>query len=206
MQTEKRNIPEHSVSCIILAGGKNARMGQEKAFLRIGERTIIEEQKDTLSKIFDEIIIVAKTQDYFKNIDTKVVTDIIPDSGPLGGLYSGLAVSSNIHSFLIGCDMPFINLELIEYMVKRIGENDIIIPLSSNGIETLFAIYSINCMENIRRQIELRNLKLLDILKFHKIRYISQEEVEKFDPKQFSFFNVNNPKDYEEALKIWLKR
>ncbi len=198
--------PQKQVSCIVLAGGKNARMGQEKAFLRIGERTIIEEQKDTLSKIFDEIIIVANTQDYFKNIDTKVVTDIIPDCGPLGGLYSGLAVSSNIHSFLIGCDMPFINLELIEYMIKRIGENDIIIPQSSKGIETLFAIYSINCLETIRRQIELRNLKLLDILKLHKIKYISLEEVEKFDPKQFSFFNVNNPKDYEEALKIWLKK
>jgi molybdopterin-guanine dinucleotide biosynthesis protein A len=61
-------------------------------------------------------------------------------------------------------------------------------------------------MDTIRRQIEFRNLKLLDILNFFKVRYILQEEVEKFDPKEFSFFNVNSPKDYEEALKIWLKR
>ena len=197
---------QRQISCIILAGGKNARMGREKAYLRIGERTIIEEQSDALSRIFDEIIIVANSQNYFKNIDAKVVTDIIPDSGPLGGLYSGLAVSSNIHSFLIACDMPFINLELIDYMIKQIGENDIVIPLSSKGIETLFAVYSLNCLETIRRQIEFRNLKLLDILNFFKVRYISQEEVEKFDPKEFSFFNVNSQKDYEEALKIWLKR
>ena len=181
-------------------------MGQEKAYLRIGERTIIEEQSDTLGRIFDEIIIVANSQNYFKNIDAKVVTDIISDSGPLGGLYSGLAVSSNIHSFLIACDMPFINLELIDYMIKQIGGNDIVIPSSSKGIETLFAVYSLNCLETIRRQIEFRNLKLLDILNFFKVRYISQEEVEKFDPKEFSFFNVNSQKDYEEALKIWLKR
>ncbi len=181
-------------------------MGREKAYLRIGERTIIEEQSDTLGRIFDEIIIVANSQKYFKNIDVKVVTDIIPDLGPLGGLYSGLAVSSNIHSFLIACDMPFINLQLIDYMIKQIGENDIVIPLSSKGIETLFAVYSLNCLETIRRQIEFRNLKLLDILNFFKVKYISQEEVEKYDPKEFSFFNVNSPKDYEEALKIWLKR
>ncbi len=181
-------------------------MGQEKAYLRIGERTIIEEQRDILGRIFDEIIVVAKTQNNFKNIDAKVVTDIIPDLGPLGGLYSGLAVSSNIHSFLIACDMPFINLELIDYMIKQIGENDIVVPLSSNGIETLFAVYSLNCMETIWRQIEFRNLRLQDILNFFKVRYISQEEVEKFDPKEFSFFNVNNLKDYEEALRIWLKR
>jgi len=134
------------------------------------------------------------------------VTDIIPDPGPLGGLYSGLAVSSNIHSFLIACDMPFINLKLIEFMIKQLGENDIVVPRSSQGIETLFAFYSFNCLETIKRQIECRNLRLLDILNFHKVRYISQEEVEKFDPKEFSFFNVNSPKDYEEALKIWLKR
>ncbi len=197
---------QQQISCIILAGGENARMGREKAFLRIGERTIIEEQKDTLSKIFDEIIIVTNTQKYFKKIDAKVVTDIIPDSGPKGGLYSGLAVSSNIHSFVIGCDMPFINLELIDHMIKQIGENDIVIPYSSKGIETLFAIYSLNCLETLRRQIELKNLKLLDILSFHKIRHISQEEVIKYDPKEYSFFNVNSPKDYEKALKIWIKR
>jgi molybdopterin-guanine dinucleotide biosynthesis protein A len=197
---------QRQISCIILAGGKNARMGREKAYLRIGERTIIEEQSDALSRIFDEIIIVANSQNYFENIDVKVVTDIIPDSGPLGGLYSGLAVSSNIHSFLLACDMPFINLQLIDYMINQIGENDIVIPVSSKGIETLFAVYSLNCLETIRRQVEFKNLKLLDILTFFKVRYISQEEVEKFDPKEFSFFNVNSPKDYEEALKIWLKR
>jgi molybdopterin-guanine dinucleotide biosynthesis protein A len=197
---------QRQISCIILAGGKNARMGREKAYLRIGERTIIEEQSDALSRIFDEIIIVANSQNYFENIDVKVVTDIIPDSGPLGGLYSGLAVSSNIHSFLLACDMPFINLQLIDYMINQIGENDIVVPVSSKGIETLFAVYSLNCLETIRRQVESKNLKLLDILTFFKVRYISQEEVEKFDPKEFSFFNVNSPKDYEEALKIWLKR
>ena len=68
------------------------------------------------------------------------------------------------------------------------------------------SIYSLNCLETIRREIELRNLKLLDILNFYKVKYISQEEIEKFDPEEFSFFNINSPKDYEKALEIWLKR
>lgn len=196
----------YQVTCIILAGGKNARMGQKKAFLKFGEKTLIELQRDILNKIFEEIIVVANNLKDFKNVNAKIVKDIIPDSGPLGGLYSGLSVSSNIHSFLIGCDMPFINLGLIEYMIKRIGEYDIIIPSSSRGVEILFAIYSINCMDTIRRQIELRNLRLADILRFHKVRNINQDEISKFDPKEHTFFNVNNPKDYEVAKKIWLRR
>jgi molybdopterin-guanine dinucleotide biosynthesis protein A len=206
MATKKRNIPKPPVSCIILAGGKSSRIGQEKAFLRIGERTIIEEQRDTLKKVFEEIIIVTNDRKKFKNISTKVVTDIIPDSGPMGGLYSGLSVCSNIHSFLVGCDMPFINVELIGYMIRHIGENDIVIPRSSRGVETLFAVYSINCLDTIRTQLEQGKLRLFDILNFHRVKYISFKEVEKFDPQGFSFFNVNNPTDYEEALKIWLRK
>ncbi len=102
--------------------------------------------------------------------------------------------------------MPFVNLELVKYMIAQIGENDIVIPLSSRGIETFFAIYSFDCLETIRRQIESQNLILYEILHFHKVRYISQEEIVKFDPQELSFFNVNNPGDFEEAKKIWHAR
>ena len=199
-------VPKREVSCIILAGGENSRIGREKAFLKIGERTFIEEQVSSLKKIFDEIIIVTNNRRNFKDMDVKVVTDIVPHSGPMGGLFTGLAVSSNIHCFVIGCDMPLINLELIKFMIDEIKENDIVIPLSSKGKETLFAIYSINCLETIKRQIELKNLKLINILKYHKVRYTSQKEIETYDPEGFSFFNVNSPKDYEEVLRLWAKR
>ncbi len=204
--SERRDKQQQTVSCIILAGGKNLRIGQEKALLRIGERTIIEEQTSTLSRIFEEIIIVTNNRNKFKAIKSKVITDIFPDSGPAGGLYTGLSVSSNIHSFLIGCDMPFVNLDLIEYMIKQIEGNDIVVPLSSRGVEPMHAVYSISCLEILRQNIEMRNLKLADLLKYHKVRYISSEEIERFDPKKFSFLNVNTPRDYEEALRLWLKR
>ncbi|MFQ6069429.1 MAG: molybdenum cofactor guanylyltransferase [Candidatus Aminicenantales bacterium] len=194
------------VSCIILAGGKNTRMGREKAFLRIGERTIIEEQKDTLKKIFDEIIIVTNNHSYFHNLDVKVVKDIIPHCGPLGGLYSGLSVCSNIHGFLIGCDMPFPSISLINYMIKKIKKNDIVIPVSSRGLEPLFAIYSLNCLETIKRHLEMKDLKISNVLNYHRVSYVSPREVKKFDPHEFSFLNVNTPEEYEQGLKIWLKR
>ncbi|MBW2216468.1 MAG: molybdenum cofactor guanylyltransferase [Deltaproteobacteria bacterium] len=197
---------KHEISCIILAGGENSRIGKDKAFLQCGERTFIEEQVFTLRNIFEEIIIVTNNRNKFKDMNVKVVTDIVPHSGPLGGLYTGLAVSSNIHCFVIGCDMPLINLELIKFMRDNITENDIIIPLTSRGKETLFAIYSINCLETIKQQLELKNLKLIDILKYHKVRYVSEKEIIKFDPEEYSFFNVNSPEDYEKVLRLWTKR
>lgn len=191
------------ISGIILAGGESVRIGQEKAFLEIGGKTLIGEQKDTLGKIFDEVIVVANILDNFTNFHSRVVKDIIPDSGPLGGLYSGLSVSSNVYSFLIGCDMPFINLNLINYMANQIEDNDIVVPLTSRGIETLFAFYSLACLGTIRRLIESNNLRLSDVLYHHKVRYIAQEEIRKIDPQEHSFFNINSPEDYKQAKRIW---
>jgi molybdopterin-guanine dinucleotide biosynthesis protein A len=198
-------VVKQDISCIVLAGGKNSRMGRQKIFLRLGESTILESQIDLLREIFEEIIIVTNTPDAFQKVDTKVIRDIISGHGPIGGLYSGLAVSSNIHNFLIACDMPFINVELIHYMINQIDEHDIVIPKSSQGVETLFAIYSLNCLESIVQQIELGNFKLRDILHIHNVRYVSQEEIHDFDPEEHSFFNINTPGDYEVAKKIWQK-
>lgn len=199
-------VVKRDISCIVLAGGKNSRMAKQKALLKLGEHTIIEDQVSVLRQIFEEIIIVTNTLDAFHNVDAKIVKDIILGHGPIGGLYSGLSVSSNIHNFVIGSDMPFINLRLLEYIIDKIEGNDIVIPLSSKGLETLFAIYSITCLDTIRQHIELANFKLIDILDSHKVRYVSREEIGNYDPEELSFFNINSPSDYEAAKTIWQKR
>ncbi len=196
---------KQDISCIILAGGKNSRMGKQKIFLRFGESSILELQTFLLRQIFEEIIVVTNTPNAYQTDDTKIIRDIISECGPIGGLYSGLSVSSNIHSFLIACDMPFINIELIRYMVRQIEDHDIVIPVSSRGMETLFAIYSLNCLESIVKQIELGNFKLKDILHIHNVRYIFQEEIHDFDPEEYSFFNINTPGDYDLAKRLWQK-
>jgi molybdopterin-guanine dinucleotide biosynthesis protein A len=191
------------ISCIVLAGGMNTRIGRQKAFLRIGGATLFDHQMKVLNGFFKEIIIVTNEPENFKNFDGKVVRDIIPGLGPLGGLYSGLAVSSCIYSLLMACDMPFINLELLKYMISQINRNDIVIPRSSKGVETLFAIYSINCLESIKRQIDTRHLKLVDILNSHNVRFITREEIQDFDPRELTFININTFEEYVGAKSIW---
>ena len=47
------------MTAIILAGGKSLRMGSNKALLRYGSSTFIEQQITILKNIFDEILISA---------------------------------------------------------------------------------------------------------------------------------------------------
>ena len=134
-----------------------------------------------------------------------VLKDLIPDLGPIGGLYTGLITSSNPYCFLFACDMPFINVRLVEYMISQLENNDIVIPVSSRGLEALFALYSVRCVDTIKKHLEDRNLKLINLLDYHKVRYISQQEINRFDPEEKSFFNMNSPEDYLTAKRIWSK-
>ncbi|MFQ6082703.1 MAG: molybdenum cofactor guanylyltransferase [Candidatus Aminicenantia bacterium] len=186
---------------IILAGGESKRL-KDKAFLKVGQKTIIEELIAKLIQLFEEIIIVVNSSQKFKHLGVRLIKDLIPSKGPLGGLYSGLSVSSNVHNFLIACDMPFINPNLIKYMSQQIEDYDIVVPLTNRGFEALYAFYSINCLEKIKKQIEAGNLKIIDIYPYFKVRYITPREIEKFDPEGLSFFNMNTEEDLEKARKI----
>ncbi len=200
---------------IILAGGKSSRFnGVNKALLKIGNETIIENIIKKFKFIFNEILIVTNNPSAFNHLTnhnlTKLVKDIIPDKTSLGGLYSGLVYSSNQHNFVVACDMPFLNLDLIKYMLENVTDQyDIIIPrlnnrsLPNNGYETLHAIYSKNCITPIEKQLKQNNFKIIDFFSEVKVKEISENTIRQFDPELLSFFNINTEDDYQQALEIY---
>src|SRR3989338_8769208 len=104
---------------VILAGGKNSRIGLNKAFLEIGGKRIIERTVEIYKKIFDNILIITNTpEDYqyltesvilseAKNLKLKIYTDLIPHRGSLGGIYTGLYYSKSDYVFLLPVICPF---------------------------------------------------------------------------------------------------
>jgi molybdopterin-guanine dinucleotide biosynthesis protein A len=103
---------------IILAGGKSTRMGEDKAFIEVGEVPLFERAYRVLREIFSEIIIVANDARPFENYEARLQKDIISDKGALGGLYTGLFHSQSHHAFCAACDMPLLNPRLIKYMAE----------------------------------------------------------------------------------------
>ena len=86
---------------IILAGGKNSRMGTNKAFLEIDGSRLIDKTINIYRKIFSEIIIVTNDPlSYIEFTDAAIVTDIYKGKGPLGGIYTGLFYSKNNYAFI----------------------------------------------------------------------------------------------------------
>ena len=193
-----------AISSILLAGGKSSRMGKDKARLKLdGRLMVLQGIARKLLTISDEVIVATDGRRY-KNLNVRVkwVDDVYPGAGSLVGLYSGLKEASSDYALVVACDMPFLNLELLRYMIALPRDYDILAPRLGDNIEPLHAIYSRNCLPAIARLLEAGHKKIVDLPEKVQVRYLSQEVVERYDPEHHSFFNINTPDQLEEARAI----
>src|SRR5947209_3261783 len=94
-----------SATGIILAGGRSRRMGRDKALLRIEGETLLERTVRVTRALADEVIVVGRPRLEGPGGVLRL-EDERPDSGPLGGLYTGLRHASNAVTIVVACDLP----------------------------------------------------------------------------------------------------
>jgi len=190
------------ISCIVLAGGVGKRLGADKAFLRIGGRVLIEGIVKKMARIGDEVIIVTNSPQKYGYLEARLVSDMYPGKGTLGGIYSGLKAARNPYSLVVACDMPFLDLRLLRYMILLSPSQDVVIPRVGGLPEPLHAIYSKQCLQPIERLLAAGSLKIIDFFPEVRVRYVEEQEIKLFDPQCLSFFNVNTPADLEKARSL----
>lgn len=202
------------MTSIILAGGKSSRLGGDKALEFIGGKSLIQRVIERLALVSNRILIVGflvqfhLLSDY--GVDVEYMVDLYPGKGPLGGIYTGLAASKSLYNLVVACDMPFLNIELLRYMIKLSPGFDAVIP-KVERIQPLHAVYCKSCLDGMRRQLEDNQLGVTYFLKTMNIRYVSQAECQRFDPQLVSFFNVNSQADLARANVLakdecWLRK
>lgn len=191
-----------NITAIILAGGKSSRMKRDKAFLRLSSKAIIEELISRLKKRFSNLIIITNDIVKYAQFGIEVAGDIVPEKGPLGGIYTGLIKSDTLYNFVFACDIPFVNPDLIDYMVGRVKDRDIIVPRWQDRLEPLHAIYSKRCVNPIEVQLKKNDLKIRDLFPYVNVSIVEHEELEKFTSDGKPFVNINTREDYDTAVKI----
>ena len=192
-----RNI--HDDICgAILAGGKSSRFGTNKAFAKLDGIYIIERVEKVMCSLFRKLIIVADASEQYEYLGHEVFQDIIKGSGPLGGILTALSVADTKAVFVVACDMPFINKNLVNYMCNlRRDRFDAVLPLIKGKPEPLFAIYSTGCLKLIKNTLSEGNFKIKAFLSFIKVRYVEEDEIRKFDPEFNTVININRQIDIE---------
>jgi molybdenum cofactor guanylyltransferase len=195
---------EPGSGAIILAGGDSKRLGRPKALLDFCGTSLIKIMVESLNRVFDQITLVTDRPELYPGLPVLMTSDLIKDEvkSPLRGIHAGLSISPLPYQFVVACDMPFINTELISYMARFAADYDAVVPRVDNHFQPLHAFYSRSCIDIISRQIAGGLYKVIDFYDNLKIRFIDSAEIKRFDPEEISFTNINTWPDYEQALKI----
>lgn len=199
------NAPPNPASAIILAGGKGTRLKRDKTTLIINGKPILNLIVSKLSRLeFEEIILIYGTEPRLFTLPVRKVSDLVPGSGVLGGIYTGLTISRTDLNFFIACDMPFPQVKLIKHLLELAGSGnyDGVVPSDRGYQEPLFAVYRQTCLPVIQNQLEQKNFRIAHIFPRLKIRTVSETELDQLDPRRLSFFNINTPADLQAAEEL----
>jgi len=192
-------------SCIVLAGGKSLRLGYDKVLETVGNRSLLQQVVSSVSSLSSNIIIVTGERivsQFTNDPQLKIVADLYPGKGPLGGIYTGLATSTSFYNLVVASDMPFLNQALLHYMIQFSADCDIVAPRVGNLVEPLHAIYTKNCLAPMELMIKQDNLSVYKIFDLVRVKYVEAEEIERFDSNHLSFFNINTKADLEKARAL----
>ncbi len=203
-----------ALAAIVLAGGLGQRLGQPKPFVQLGGQPLIRWVLLRLEQAGfacpDEVLIVtgAEQQQAFGALNARVVTDVYPHCGPLGGLHAGLIAAGEGFHFVTSCDQPFLEPAMVRFLLERAHDwrapsaSDAIIPVVNNRPQVLQAVYHNRVAHVAAQLIERGILRLMDLLDHLSWLPISEDEIRQFgDPEQM-FFNINTPQDLERAQQI----
>jgi molybdenum cofactor guanylyltransferase len=205
------------ITAIILSGGKSSRMGINKSFLKIGDKTVIERMRDLLQSMFNNVILITNDRDDYKFLGLPVFEDVFRHRGPLAGIHSGLKHSETNINFIISCDLPLMTKEMINYLIEYKTDKLITVANADGFIQQLAGKYSKECLspsEKILKEVvnnenrdavqKKRKCNVLRLIDLVGAEIINAESLPFYN--EDLYFNMNRTEDYNLLLdKLSLK-
>jgi len=190
------------LTVVIQAGGQSSRMGVDKALKPFLGRPLIQRVADRMKLIADEIIVTTNQPAGYEFLRLRLVPDLRPGRGALGGLYTAVASASFPLVAVAACDMPFASLAFFEGACEIMNREgvDVVIAKTDEGYEPLHALYRREtCLPAIEAAISADQWKVISWFPQVKVRTLTGEEVKSLDPSGLCFWNLNTPEEFIEA-------
>jgi molybdopterin-guanine dinucleotide biosynthesis protein A len=160
-----------------------------------------------VARLCRDVVVVLNDPQDWPDLPARLITDIYPDGGALGGIYSGLLSAQHDYALAVACDMPFLSADLLCAMLARPRDYDVLVPRSLRpgttrnalDVESLHAIYAKACLEPMRMALEGGRRQIATFFPQVRVAYVEPEETTRYDPAGRSFMNVNTPEQMAEA-------
>jgi molybdopterin-guanine dinucleotide biosynthesis protein A len=176
---------------LVLAGGESRRMGRTKAWLEVGETSLVRWLVERLAPAFDEVVVsFARPEQVEELLPYRLVFDRKPSAGPLAGLEAGIIAARNEVTFAIACDMPYVTQDVAEMAVAASHGCDAAIPRIDGRAEPACAAYRRSALPAITAALDAGRYRAADIAEQLDVAWL-----EGLDPDLFRSLNI--PEDYE---------
>src|SRR5215468_7820308 len=144
-------VPEPTTG-VILAGGHAARMGgRDKAFAAVDGEPIAVRTVRLFHRLFPQVIVATHRPERFRGLDVETVSDRYRDCGPLAGIHAAMLASRHPWLFVVACDMPGLDADVIRWLLARPRSADAVVPRWDGDVEPLHALYAVQALPVVER-------------------------------------------------------
>jgi len=179
-----------NLTIYILAGGKSSRMGSDKGLVILNNKPMIEYVLETVKDLSATIKIISSNTEYTK-FGFPILSDLIIDKGPVGGIYTALSDSETKTNLIVSCDTPFVSLKLLNLLIKSSKNKEVCIPTFKGKIHPLIGVYSKDCINAFKSAINKDCLKLMTVNNTLNHKIVETQKL--IDEKEFT--NMNSKSD-----------
>ncbi len=192
--------PVLNADALVLAGGRSRRMGTPKASLPLNGVAMIESVLRVVEPIFQRTLVVTRPDIALPSLEAGVVFDQYANRGPLAGLTSGLQASAVQWYFVIGCDMPFLDSEVIRLMATHLEGAEVVAVQASGRVQPLHAFYHRDCLGRGESLLREGVGSLMALHDRCKVKVLDEAEFAGGGRLQRSLLDLDTPEEYAAAL------
>ena len=192
--------PIHRESAaFILTGGKSARMGEDKAFLQMGGKTLLDVARELAAKVCNTVNIVGDRERF----GPEAIEDIFRDSGPLGGIHAALSNTTADLNLVLAVDTPFLDPKFLSWMLDEAASSQAVVtvPKLASGFQPLCAVYRRSFKDVAEEALKSGRFKIDPLYDKVSTRPVTDADLKQlaFDSRMFD--NLNTRADFDRALK-----
>ncbi|GGA40394.1 molybdenum cofactor guanylyltransferase [Okeania sp. KiyG1] len=201
MNTSSVSLQKNHLVALILAGGKSSRMGKDKALIPWQNIPMLKRVYQVASECTEKVYLITPWPEKYQHIlptECEWLTEIKTE-GPLVAFHQGLAQINSDWILLLGCDLPLLNLDIIQTWATQLNQlyPEILafVPKTPQGWEPLCGFYRQQIKIELQKYIDLGDRSFQKLLTRIPIQQISIDtQTEKM------LFNCNTPSDLHSRI------
>lgn len=149
----------------VLVGGLSSRMGRDKALLPLDGSTMVEHIAARVLAAAGSVTLIGPPERY-RRLGYPVIADRVTGLGPLGGVFTALAVTQVDWNLIVACDMPGLTADFLADLLEAAdaADADCVVPQTSFGLQPLCAVYHRRCAIAAESAIHRKSLKMHDFI------------------------------------------